>query len=106
MLDLFKRKRGEWVNKVKALGLESLPKESSVPQEQAEEEGGGKQRGKGKKGGRFSKGDEKTQGKSAIQLAREKFAATKLGGSSAGAAKAGKGKGYGTGANQVEKIGA
>ncbi|TVY30848.1 Nucleolar protein [Lachnellula hyalina] len=106
MLDLFKRKRGEWVNKVKALGLESLPKESPVPQEQAEEEGGGKQRGKGKKGGRFSKGDEKTQGKSAIQLAREKFAATKLGGSSAGAAKAGKGKGYGTGANQVEKIGA
>ncbi|TVY90327.1 Nucleolar protein [Lachnellula willkommii] len=104
MLDIFKRKRGEWVNKIKVLGVESIPKEAAVPQEQAEEEKDEKGDGKGKrnKRGKFNKSDKNAQGKSAIQLAREKFAANKSG----GAAKGAKGNGHGTGANQVQKIGA
>lgn len=111
MLDLFKRKRGEWVNKIKALGAESMPKEAAVPQEQEQEQAEGekdekgdvKGKEKGKKRGKFTKGDKNAHhGKSAIQLAREKFAANKSG----GAAKGVKGNGQGTGANQVQKIGA
>jgi nucleolar protein 9 len=92
MLDLFNRKRGEWVNKAKALGAESIPSEAVI---EAEEDDNVKGKRKGKKGGK-AKGQEKK--KSAIELAREKFAAGKP-------AKSGGGfKGKGTGANQVQQI--
>jgi len=108
MCDLFRRKRGEWVNKVKALGAESVPvSEQVLPEEKTE----GESKGKGKKdnkqkGGRNGKVDEGGKKKSAIELAREKFAAKKAGKSGAGGGFKGKGSGHGTGANQVQKIGA
>lgn len=101
MLDLFRRKRREWVNKIKVLGAEVKPAE--VVAEVDDKGNGGKGKGKNnnKKGGKNGKAD--ASGKSAIELARERFGAKKAGKSSG---FKGNGGGQGTGANQVQKIGA
>lgn len=104
MCDLFRRKRGEWVNKIKAFGAESAPVEVVAEVEITEGGGkGGKEKKDNKqKGGK--KGDEGGKGKSAIELARERFGAKKAGKFTGGFK--GRGGGQGTGANQVQKIGA
>jgi nucleolar protein 9 len=105
MCDLFRRKRGEWVNKVKALGAEVAPVEV-VPEMEAEGKEGKKNGRKDKhKGGKNGKGDKggDGKGKSAIELARERFGAKRAGKSGGFKGKRG---GQGTGANQVQKIGA
>jgi nucleolar protein 9 len=81
-LDLFKRARGDWVKKVKAAGV--IP-DLILPPATAEKDGDvGEGQGEGKKKGRKDKSKKKwegnnakvdSSGKSAIQLAREKFAA-------------------------------
>ncbi|KAE8440737.1 hypothetical protein EG329_006632 [Mollisiaceae sp. DMI_Dod_QoI] len=100
-LDLFKRRRGDWVKKVKLAGIEaiaSLPSTALDVQAQtdnsaAEKDDGGKKAGSkdtnpapaDKKKNKKSKNSRKNDPtplphptKSAIQLAREKFAATKI----------------------------
>jgi nucleolar protein 9 len=98
-MDLFKRRRGEWVKKVQAAGP-ATEKVSSVDIQHgsaAVSSGKSKKVGvvEGKtKGAAVKKGE----GKTAIQLARERFAASKK-------EKQGKGKGggtmKGTGANTI-----
>lgn len=119
-MDLFKRRRGEWVKKVKAFGLEfiaSLP--SSLPVVQPEEDAGVTGNGSDEVKGKKSKKDKKNKGpkgkkgeappdptKSAIQLAREKFAAAKLAGGRVTKDGHGQGKGFkGTGANAGVVVG-
>ncbi|KAH6682516.1 armadillo-type protein [Halenospora varia] len=116
-LDLFKRRRGEWVNKIKALSAEKEQLKTSstieAPVQDAEEgtiNKASKKKKKSKnKDAKAVQGVEgPTEKKSAIQLAREKFAAKKLaGGNVSKENKYGEGKGHGTGANQVQsqKIG-
>ena len=81
-LDLFKRARGDWVKKVKAAGVVPDPIVSPATAEKdgdvGEGESGGKKKGRKDKDkkkweGKNTKVD--SSGKSAIQLAREKFAA-------------------------------
>ncbi|KAH7370049.1 armadillo-type protein [Rhexocercosporidium sp. MPI-PUGE-AT-0058] len=123
-LDLFKRRRGDWVKKVKEASLEkmrALPSitststESQINQDENENENGDVEEGKGKEPkvsapgmGKKNRKDRKmakhaakeaAKGpqKSAIQLAREKFAKGKAE-RGAGAGK-GAGKDYRTGAN-------
>lgn len=99
MLDLFRRKRGEWVNKVKA-----LPAAVAAPEADQVEAGNGG--GERKMGGKINgKGKGKEAGtekkKTAIELARERHAA----GTPNTAAFRGK-KGFRpTGANSVQKVG-
>jgi nucleolar protein 9 len=91
-LDLFKRRRGEWVNTIKAhaSSLASVqPQQPSAPAVAETEDGdlGEKKKDKKGKGGKDKKArgkpehnpkaKAKPEGKSAIQLAREKFAAAK-----------------------------
>ncbi|KAE9369736.1 ARM repeat-containing protein [Stipitochalara longipes BDJ] len=94
-LDLFKRRRGEWVNTIKASASAQSASLTSVQQPtpaEAEDEENGKEKkskkpkknakdGKGKsakgKPDQNPKAKANTDGKSAIQLAREKFAAAK-----------------------------
>jgi nucleolar protein 9 len=81
-LDLFKRARGDWVKKVKAAGVVPDPIVSPATAEKGGDVGEGESGGKKK--GRKDKDKKKweskntkvdSSGKSAIQLAREKFAA-------------------------------
>jgi len=89
-LDLFKRARGDWVKKVKAAGVipdlitTTIPVTSEAQDGDmdgdAGKEGGGKKKGRKDKSkkkweGKNAKVEERGAGKSAIQLAREKFAA-------------------------------
>ncbi|KAN0102042.1 ARM repeat-containing protein [Hyaloscypha variabilis] len=116
-LDLFKRRRGEWVNTIKAhaSSLASV-QQPSVPAhvEPEDAELGEKKKNKGKAGKdkkargkaeHSSKAKPNSEGKSAIQLAREKFAAAKaekLAGGSSNSRPSFKNvgaKGRGTGAN-------
>ena len=116
-MDLFKRRRGEWVNTIKAhaSSLASV-QQPSVPAHVEPEDGelGEKKKDKGKAGkdkkGKGKpehnpKGKATPEGKSAIQLAREKFAAAKaekLAGGSSNSRPSFKNvgaKGRGTGAN-------
>ncbi|CZR64331.1 related to Nucleolar protein 9 [Phialocephala subalpina] len=106
-LDLFKRRRGDWVRKVKSSGAEAvaslpttaLPSATSEPQVEKDDEdtktgegdrekqvqkvsapGEGKKKKKKNRDNKFGKGKGEAQAdptKSAIQLAREKFAAQK-----------------------------
>ncbi|KAI9052605.1 hypothetical protein LZ554_003948 [Drepanopeziza brunnea f. sp. 'monogermtubi'] len=126
-LDLFKRRRSDWVKKVKEsalLKLQSQP--SSLPPPPtvapaADDEEGSKQPtvsepGEGKKN-RKIKRDQKwaekkkamksapdvAPRKSAIQLAREKFAAGKM--ERGGGGHRGKGRDFRTGANSVQAVG-
>jgi nucleolar protein 9 len=117
-LDLFKRRRGEWVNKIKSESASHSPSRPAILQasEVAFDEGAVKEEGKEGKKSKDNKqkkdnksklpqesfkGKGNTGGKSAIQLAREKFAAAKVdkitGTNSKPAFKAGRGRG--TGAN-------
>jgi nucleolar protein 9 len=89
-LDLFKRRRGEWVNTIKAhaSSLASV-QQPSVPAHVEPEDGELGEKKKDKKGkvgkdkkargkaDHSSKAKPNSEGKSAIQLAREKFAAAK-----------------------------
>jgi len=99
-MDLFNRKRGDWVNKAKAAGAEASKKLTpAVPVANADNEDDdevGKAQKKNKKqnkgkGAKDAKADPNA-GKSAIQLAREKFAAAKI-------AKSAMKNNKGTGAN-------
>ncbi|KAF4636137.1 hypothetical protein G7Y89_g1930 [Cudoniella acicularis] len=111
LLDLFKRRRGEWVNKIKALAAEkSQAQPQQAPVEDVDLESTAtkpsskkkKKKNKNKDGKKEAAPLEPTTKKSAIQLAREKFAAKKLaGGTGVNQSKLGKAKGQGTGANQV-----
>jgi nucleolar protein 9 len=116
-LDLFKRRRGDWVNKVKAssaLVSSQHAFSNSKPQralgfekQELDEESVKKEKkhGKSAKVNPTKAGKDKLakseEGKSAIQLAREKFAAAKAlkTNTSNSSSKGGKGKGIGTGAN-------
>jgi nucleolar protein 9 len=120
-LDLFKRRRGEWVNKIKSESASLPPSQPAIlqPSEVAVDEGAVKEEGKeGKKSKKDNKqkkdnksklpqesfkGKGNTGGKSAIQLAREKFAAAKAdkmtGSNSKPTFKTGRGRG--TGANAI-----
>ncbi|KAL3426358.1 Nucleolar protein 9 [Phlyctema vagabunda] len=74
MLDLFKRKRGEWIAKVKAgEGGGSSSASSSLSAVVAAKGAGESNEG----GGKDKKKDKAASGKSAIELAREKFAKSK-----------------------------
>ncbi len=126
-LDLFKRRRGDWVKKVKEAGLEKMKSLLSANvqnqievQDAADEEGDenvvegeGKGKGKGKvsapgegkknrnrkdRKAAKSAAEDAAPKKSAIQLAREKFAAAKLE-KARGGSGATKGKDFRTGAN-------
>jgi nucleolar protein 9 len=82
-LDLFKRARGDWVKKVKVAGVVPDPVSSPATAEKDGNVGEGDGEGKKKKGGKDKKKwegkstkiEEARTGKSAIQLARENFAA-------------------------------
>jgi nucleolar protein 9 len=82
-LDLFKRARGDWVKKVKAAGVIPDAITTTIPVTSEAQDGGvGEGEGGGKKKGRKDKKKWEgkntkvsSTGKSAIQLAREKFAA-------------------------------
>lgn len=122
-LDLFKRRRGDWVKKVKEAALlkfQSLPSATSQNQIQVQEaadeedgeeaDGNGKDKvsapGEGKKNKKTRKDRKAAKSavedagpkKSAIQLAREKFAAAKLEKARGGTGVT-KGKDFRTGAN-------
>ncbi|KAH8687142.1 armadillo-type protein [Tricladium varicosporioides] len=111
-LDLFKRRRGEWVNKTKALSAEKeqLKATSGIgaPVQDLEQGATGKALKKRKNKNNDIKAVQVTEGptekKSAIQLAREKFTAKKLAGRdvSKEPSKYGRVKSHGTGANQVQ----
>jgi len=116
-LDLFKRRRGEWVNLVKSHSISTsslapAQKQTSIPVAADEDEAVVKERGKKSKdkkskskpgASKDAKSAVQESGKSAIQLAREKFAARKaekmagLGGKSSFKNV----KGRGTGANAI-----
>ena len=87
-MDLFKRARGDWVKKVKAAGVipdlitTTIPVTSEAQDGDmdgdAGKEGGGKKKGRKDKSKKKWEGNNAkvdSSGKSAIQLAREKFAA-------------------------------
>jgi nucleolar protein 9 len=113
-LDLFKRRRGDWVNTVKvqasertaAIQSSSAPIADNDEVEEGENKKAKKSKDKGNKEnaarGKNAKPATGPQ-KSAIQLAREKFAAAKAEKTSSPhfnpSFKAGKGRGRGTGAN-------
>lgn len=69
ILDLFGRKRGEWVTKIKELGAEKFPPVAVAVEEEPEK---GNKKGGDKK--TVAQAREKKFGKSAIQLARERHA--------------------------------
>ena len=116
-LDLFKRRRGDWVKTIKASSASSvslLQPSVPLPAEGDEEVSAKKPKDKKSKAGKDKrpqnkpgqnpKAKENTEGKSAIQLAREKFAAAKAeklagGPTSRPAFRNTGGKGRGTGAN-------
>lgn len=110
-MDLFKRRRGDWVNTVKSAGAkavaslvvaEPVAEVQNGEDEDTEVKLASKKKNKNQKGklGKYSKGgkDAADSGKSAIQLAREKYAAAK-------AAKSAMKNHKGTGAN-AGKVGA
>ena len=115
-VDLYKRQRGEWVRKVKEAGiaymasLASLVQQSQPLQDDVQDEVEGEvtqtksNKKKGKKG--RSKGNDDDDGKpkkSAIQLAREKFAAKKNGSADVTHGKPGSGK-YGKGISGANAV--
>jgi nucleolar protein 9 len=115
-LDIFKRRRGEWVNLVKSHSVSTFlvppQQQNSAPVAADEDEAvvkqGGKKskdrKSKGKPGaGKDGKPTAQESGKSAIQLAREKFAAKKAEkmAGTGGKSSFKNAKGRGTGANAV-----
>lgn len=117
-MDLFQRRRGEWVYKIKAEASaqsSALQQQkhhpASTPAEEVDTEEKKKSKTKSKWKNKALKKDEKSsnvqdarEGKSAIQLAREKFAAAKAAKaagvtSSRPSFKSANAKGKGTGAN-------
>jgi len=117
-LDLFKRRRGDWVCKVKDAGIAASAEAFKVaaassavsvevenrdePREGAvENKAKGKKERKGKGGKNGKGGNPADEGKSAIQLAREKFAKAKAAKASGASNPNGRGKSQTTGANSI-----
>ncbi|CZT42491.1 related to Nucleolar protein 9 [Rhynchosporium secalis] len=124
-LDLFKRRRGDWVKKTKESALDTmraLPSSSLTPDTQPQPDeneddeaevklpkisapGMGKKNRKDRnKAKRAAKEEAKGPQKSAIQLAREKFAKGKL--EKNNPSSSGKGKDFRTGANATKPVSA
>lgn len=114
-LDLFKRRRGDWVRKVKEAGIAAsaeafkaaaasnpVPVDGDEPREGAADNKARGKKGRRGNGGKSGKGGNPAdEGKSAIQLAREKFAKTKVAKASGSSNPNGKGKSQTTGANSI-----